>query len=895
MEMLRAPSSRSVLTVGTLAAAIGLTQTLRALPAVGPVLSPTRIVHRFDFDERAAGNLEDVPKYWEPLRANGFPHFAYGTFDFGTGRLAPPSFHLVSEGRNVAYQYNGPETRVRANTDYRIEGYIRADRLTYARTCLSAHFIDKHGRPIPETLVRSRYVGAPGDGDGWVKVELYLAAAPRQAHSISLVAWVLQKPLWSTSVPYRRHIPRTDVRGGAWFDDITIYALPRVQITTGAPGNVMAPGDTQELRVVLADDDPTLAGLLSIRAADGALVETHPVSVTIGTSAGSVRFPVDHLPPGLYHARLDVFADDAPISSRRATFARLSRLHRRPEALARSFGVVVNPRFRSNPETELRLLQHLAVRSVKLPVWMGLAEDPPMAGQRRATDRFLQELVKSGFALTAVFRGPPSPIARSDGRIARPLIELLSGDPMAWKEHLAAVVAPNAGAFRWWQMGPDPQPVHWLPAPQEQLTLAVTQLRDAIRPFTTMPRLSVPATTAVEPPARKLPVEQIALAIGGEIQPDRFASQIDYFRKIGYQKVSTYVEPLPANQYRRLPWLADWAQRVITARHSGADTVFVPQTWSVRETVEGQITEPTEPYLVLRTIAGLLADAAPGQRLRLAESVHCLAFHDEESTILALWDPQAPPSGTQYAIQLGHADRQIDLWGHPTPLTRDDSRRQVVRLTPMPVLVPGVERWLIDLRTSFALTPGHVESGTELMRHRVEMTHSGEGPVSGHVVLDPPDSWEVSPRYFSFSLMPQRVGSHAVEVRYPHNEPVGEKVIVAKVTLSDGPYYLQIPMPVKIGVTDLEVWGQAVVAGNKLVLREVVTNRSSEVLSFRGSASVPGRERQYRPISNLRPGDTQAVEYRFSDGDALIGRNARLVLREVDDGPRTHNLELRIP
>ncbi len=196
---------------------------------------------------------------------------------------------------------------------------------------------------------------------------------------------------------------------------------------------------------------------------------------------------------------------------------------------------------------------------------------------------------------------------------------------------------------------------------------------------------------------------------------------------------------------------------------------------------------------------------------------------------------------------------------------------------------------------SFALSPGHVESGTELMRHRVEMTHRGEGPVSGHVVLDPPDSWEISPRYFSFSLMPQRVSSHTVGVRYPHSEPVGENVIVAKVTLSDGPYYLEVPMPVEIGVKDLEVWGQAVVAGNELVLREVITNGSPEVLSFRGSASVPGRERQYRPISNLRPGDTQTVEYRFSDVDTLIGRNARLVLREIDDGPRIHNLELRIP
>ncbi|GAG19914.1 unnamed protein product, partial [marine sediment metagenome] len=35
-------------------------------------------MHRFDFDELAAGNLEEIPKYWEPLRPIGFPHYAYG-------------------------------------------------------------------------------------------------------------------------------------------------------------------------------------------------------------------------------------------------------------------------------------------------------------------------------------------------------------------------------------------------------------------------------------------------------------------------------------------------------------------------------------------------------------------------------------------------------------------------------------------------------------------------------------------------------------------------------------------------------------------------------------------------------------------------------------------------
>lgn len=218
-----------------------------------------------------------------------------------------------------------------------------------------------------------------------------------------------------------------------------------------------------------------------------------------------------------------------------------------------------------------------------------------------------------------------------------------------------------------------------------------------------------------------------------------------------------------------------------------------------------------------------------------------------------------------------------------------------MRLSSMPVFIPDVERWLIDFRTSLALKPVRVESGAELVQSRVEMAYRGERPVSGVVRLDVPQSWEVSPRTFSFSLMPQRVESHKVEIRFPHNEPAGQKEIVAKVTLSGQSYYLEIPLFLEVGVKDLDVSGLAVVEGTELLLRHVVTNRSAEVLSFRGSANVPGRKRQHRPISNLSPGETQIVEYRFARGDTLIGRNARLVLREVNDGPRTHSLELLIP
>jgi len=872
----------------------------RAQPSAGTLRTeahaasrPERIVHTFDFDERADGNLEDVPKYWEPLRASGFPHYTSGAFDFAVGKGAPPSFYLASEGRNVAYQYEGPNTRVRANIDYRIEGFIRADRLQAARTCLSAHFLDRFGQPIPETLARSRYVGGPRDGDAWVKVELYLPTAPPGARSIGLVGWVLQERLWRDEVPSYRHIMKTDVHGGAWFDDITVHSLPHARLTTVAPGNVLVPGEVQELLVTLADTvDPNVYADLSITDGEGKRVESHRFPVASGGPLVPFRVRVDRLPPGSYHARLDVIAEGTPIISRTLAFARLARPLRDTGTRGRPFGVVIDESDRTDLETELRLLTHQSVGSAKLPVWSKFQDILPKNASGRQSDELLYKLTQAGFALTAVLADPPRALAGEESTYALSLVELLSGEPSVWADHLAAVVAPNSSMYRWWQIGRDATvPI----ASRGDFARAANQVRDAMRTYTTMPRLVGPTSSGFDIGADGPPVEQLSLAIGHELRPAEFAALFEDVRELGYEHVSAYVEALPHERYLRLPRLADWAQRIIAARHADADTVFVPQTWRTRRAPTGPVTEPTDGYPILRTVADVLGDAVPGPQVPLSGDIRCLAFYSGQEAVLALWDPTAPLEGKSQAIQLGQAENQIDLWGRTQSFERDEHGRQIARLSPLPVFVVGVERWLIDFRIAISLDPAEVELGTELARHEIAIANEGGGSFTSDLVLRIPETWEVSPRRSSFNVAPRRVTRHTFEIRYPHNEPAGVKQVMAEITFGHVPYYLEVPLAVELRVTDLAVWGLAIPEGDDLVLRHIVSNRSSSVLSFRSTANVPGRQRRYRPIANLEPGDTQTIEFRFLEAHALAGRDARLVLRELNDGPRVHSLQLRIP
>ena len=79
------------------------------------------------------------------------------------------------------------------------------------------------------------------------------------------------------------------------------------------------------------------------------------------------------------------------------------------------------------------------------------------------------------------------------------------------------------------------------------------------------------------------------------------------------------------------------------------------------------------------------------------------------------------------------------------------------------------------------------------------------------------------------------------------------------------------------------------------MLRHTLSNQTESPVNFRGSVALPGRERQYKPFAAVRPGMTQTIEYRIRDATDLIGRRILLSLREMNDGPRTHNLDLQVP
>lgn len=872
----------------------------RETPAAGgsSASSPetTRVLHHFDFNERALGNLEDTPMFWEAVRSAGFPTFAVGEFDWGVGRSAPPSFRLTSSGRNVAYVYRGPATHVRPRRSYRINGFVRTEGVLHARVVLSAYYVNTEKEPLEETLTQSAWLADDGEKKEWRAVHLLMPAAPTEAHSIELMLALLQEETWDRSPQRQGHVAFKDVSARVWLDDVSIHVLPTVEVVAGNEMNVFEAGDPSGIEFVINTFDEVGADCsLDVFDVDGTVVHTEVAGRGWRAGAKSLRIMPQAFPPGVYRAVLRVSVEGEGLSQWERTFVTLAPQRQdRPVSAARSFGIVLDPNERASLHLEADLLIAQGVRSAKLPLWPGPrnaeTHDAIASASQLGTDPSLLRLVRSGFHLTGVFSGIPDRIAEEAGAYPPSLPELLNADAAGWRRDLEDVVAPNATVISTWQAGQDGDLDLLLSG---DLPTATQHLREEMNRFLSSPILCVPETTSLDRAPTEGDRERTCLTIGREVGGAHISGQIARFEEAFGEGIDVFLPGDGEGTYERLPALARWAQRVLLARHAATGTVYVPQTWGV---VPGDgVVVPRETFVLLRTITNVIADAKAGSAVRFGKSAKALVFVEEDRASVALWDEGAGSQGREHVIQVGDPDAVVDLWGRESAPEMTDDGRLKVTLTTMPVLVEGAEAWTFAFVDRIRFEPATLPFSIEPQSRTLELGNPTGLAMAGTVEIGTPPEWEARPASFRFDVPPGESVGYPVELRYPSAASAGVKKLAVKVTV-DGPKarVFETEVPLELGIAGLEVWGTAFRRGNSIIVRHVVRNRTAEKLSFRGFAATAGRPRQYRNILDIASGQTRVEEYAFPAMPREADRVVRLGLRELN-GPRIHNLDVAAP
>jgi len=859
--------------------------------AEAPAPSPTsRVVKTFDFEEKALGNYEPLPMFWNRVVGAGYPLYTGGSFDTSTFRSASTSFKLQLDGGSVAYQYAPGRLHIVPGADYYILAYVKTTHLDFARAQLAAWFADDAGHPIEATKVASEPY-ASDDSTDWHLLHLYLPGARlTQRASLILQVGLLQPEKFGDNHLGKFELYHQDITGSAWFDDISILQLPRVSLTTASPGNLAVPDHPLSFNMNVSDlGREHLAASFTLADLDGHALYTQQWPVTYvagGAWQHDLTLPANSLPAGLYTGTLDVVDGKSTVARRQLTFASLP--HAAADAApAPEFGVLADAWPMEAWQDLPPILQQLGVGLVAFPAWRPNMSEDALVTKDPVFDNLLDVLNKASITTLARFSQIPDTLAAKLDKHADGVLSLFTADSALWRPALSFLLSRDSSKVRYWELGSEADSF-WTPTTRH--TAAFATLQTELAPILNSRALVIPWNALYDFDAKSFPNAVLELHLPPVIHPSQIPAYIHNFQSPTTPVLAVIDTPEDATT-PRADRLADYAQRILMTRSANPTATLVDLPLTRAAALANGMDQPSELLLVYRSLVTHLGGATFKKDLPLSAGasankagVHALLFDRNGSGLLALWNDSPNPAPLRLSALPGHAVTLTTILGQSSDvlLTNDSCK---LSLTSTPILLEGIDTQSLQLRASFALSTPRLPAGTGVVDTRVLLENPNNETLTGSLHLFGPAGWRIEPSVIAIALAPNAKLDHPITVRYPFSEFAGVKKITAVFT-PDGVNARPVDLSTHVALTsdtvEMECLAYAGPHGD-IILQQMLTNVSNAPLDARAYAMVPGAAREERFVVDLKPGETTIKRYTFPNAADLKSKLGVMGLK-LNDG-----------
>ncbi len=764
-----------------------------------------RLVRLFDFEERLS-NATDLPESWFRAQHDP-PHRERPGFPiFNLARLAPTGDEARGEGVYMPTRGGSAALRLRPgvipvfpNADYRISTLIRTEGLHHARARLVARFLDADNNPIPGSEARSTLVRSERD---WERAYIDLRGDDEGAAFIQIDLELLQPEQFARTLLGAREIWPQDFDGAAWFDDVAVVQLPRVELATTSPGNVVTSDQKPELSLLVRDLTGEAIGIgIRVLDIDGVEVDRWSTRIAGGRAATSWQPRLQRL--GWYRAVVEVEAGGRRVGSSYCDFvwipepSPITAPRRRTRELA---GVDANAERERNrfgvdlaelPEGVIpelpELVRRLGVGGVLLPVWGAWAEGRTTVEQLALLEPMLESLLNDWLSVTIALTRLPPPIIERQRVEPEGVLRQFATDAPALTPFLDPLLDRYGQRIGRWQIGRSGSARGF--AMGEPLSEAVANAHAQLSALVPGPMVSIgwPAELSLEPFTRARATTQSpapgaargaaspgvpGVGAVSMVWPDAFPAEgvgdaIGRFRESGVTgeraELTVVLQPPDAEQLAPRRAVATFAQRVVQAWRAVGETprgspparLAVPAPWDWIDARRPQ-PMPTPEFALWRNMVERLAYRRVVGELRLTPGVECWILAPTPSApvgrggALVVWTNQLPADDGVFELFLGHGDvRAYDVFGNHTPLRprliteADDPEippRPVhrVRATAEPLFLEGVDVPLLRFLAGFRLEPPLLPAANEIHRREIVLHNPWPAPMSGNWSLIQP-------------------------------------------------------------------------------------------------------------------------------------------------------------
>jgi hypothetical protein len=879
-----------------------------------------RLVRLWDFEERP-GNVEPVPREWARNQHNppeaprpGFPAWNLAAFDDTIAHSGQTSVMLPTRGGSTALSLIRGVLPSMPGGRYAVSAYIRTQGLLHARAVVRVRMLDNKMNPIGAVGAEGASEPIVTNGE-WVKVQTLLEGNEDGAWMQVDLELLQPSELNRAALP-KYEIPLQDYSGAAWFDDVRVEQVPRVELTSAAAAGVAVSPEKPELRLRVQDlTGEQLSVRVEVEDIDGMPVDSLETPVESG---GRQLAWAPVLPAfGWYRATMTVLGPTGQGVARLTTdFAWAPPLRPSDRLLRRSWGVVAEELEARRVPMLPDLLELTATGGVSLSVWSNVGRGELDLGDKRTReeiDTTVNRLVERRQDITFVLGHAPEAMAREARVDPDDPIEILAGDNDVWMPGVSSLLSRFGERVTRWQVGPTgSERAFWRPNLSRDLRAVERGFRGLVpRPTMTSPwrieqgieaARGVDALTVVVPgnvPAEGIPLYSslwTAMANSGSVAGSTAT----------LPEVTLVLQRPDPEVFGERESVEELVRRGAMAWASGVPRASVDLPFEFNEGAASRAV-PTPAFPAWRTLVSHLSGREFAGNLPIATGVTALLARSEGTTgsgggggALIAWNSHALTSDAVVSGYLGTGNVTItDVFGNTRPSAPDEGGRHRIVLSQSPVFIEGVDVNLLRLRAGVHLSPASLPARAERHTLNVVIENPWGGPVSGALRLAEPVEWEMSPRVIPFVLQSGQSRSYPFTVSLGVGEASGQRIIHAELDITSDRRYptLKLELPLELGLETIQMQPSfRYLTGrdgtlSDLMVSMLVTNLDSQPVTLECFVQAPGQRSQQAPISALAPGESAIRQFHFAGAaKALRGKKILAGLKEVSGTGRLNKI-----
>ncbi|MBY0113035.1 MAG: hypothetical protein K2Y21_09450 [Phycisphaerales bacterium] len=879
-----------------------------------------RLVRIYNFEERDT-NPSPVPFHWTRFQDQddrprpGFPRYNVSELVELNDQPAASRgcVRLMTRGGSTALRLDPGVLPVFSDADYLIGARVRTEGLRNARAVIACRFLNETLEPIPA----SERISKPLLSEGrFTTVSINMPAEFSDARFLQIELLLLQQEMIASegrgapapAPPGQLYIP--DVSGAAYFDDVSIVQLPRLELSTQNPSNIYTAPDKPALELLVRDlTGESLTGTLTVLDASGRTIDTRPLRLGEGRSKSSWT---PNLPGfGWYRAVLEMSNGTLRVGATAVDFVWLPPKESAASPDEFRFWVFSGELAPGVYPAMANAIRALRSTGMSVPVWT--ADLTPDAVSHRVdelrplSDSFRNERLELGMSLPRI---PVTIFGGKAGDVHDPW-GLLTRQPASAAPLLDEFLDRYGPSVQRWQIGSfDGRSLF----NRDSVASGAASIESLLGKLVPGPIVVAPATledaTALGSLGRSSPFIDPAMYAPASALADSVGLAVSSWRRTGSagfgRRATLALDTADKDELDAIDAANAIAKKLVRAWAASAPLsgpapdqlrLALVDPWTIRPGNHPQLM-PRPEVAAWRGMIDRLADREFVGTLPLPSGAEGYIFANRRPTdpnrggLLVVWNDTTLPDRVELRNYLGPGTPWVaDAFGNRSELT--DPSHRPLPLSSTPLLIEGVDAELLRFGATISIDPPLLSMTQPESQHRLKITNPWPTTISGRLVLIEPGggggkgardrSWRISPRLFPFSLAAGETAEFPLTVSFGPSEEIGTKAFIFDTDLTAIRAYdiFKVSTQMELGMKDLSFSVTATPRGDSVELEATVSNQTKSALTLELTAFPPGNPRQNVDIGEVLAGN-QAIR-RFSVPNIYPAKKGKKIAVTLSD------------